>query len=106
VKNVVGVLGFDFSRTASSRPRRRSTRRRTRGRLHRRGRRHAPRRGAEHAQLLRHGGLPTGNPLDNKCGPAQNVECRGWDFDQPTELDRQKTKLIEALAGIDADVLG
>ena len=26
---------------------------------------------------------PTGNSLDNKCGPLQNVECRGADFDQP-----------------------
>jgi predicted extracellular nuclease len=48
----------------------------------------------------------TGNPLDNKCGPLQNVECRGHDADQPDEFSRQRTKLLEALAGLDADVLG
>jgi hypothetical protein len=49
---------------------------------------------------------PTGNPLDNKCGPLQNVECRGWDFDQVDEFTRQRTKLLETLAGLDADVIG
>jgi predicted extracellular nuclease len=49
---------------------------------------------------------PTGNPLDNKCGPAQNVECRGWDFDQSTEFDRQRTKLLAALTGLNGDVIG
>jgi hypothetical protein len=49
---------------------------------------------------------PTGSPLDNKCGPLQNVECRGADADQPTEFTRQRTKLIAALAGLDADVIG
>jgi uncharacterized protein len=49
---------------------------------------------------------PTGNPLDNKCGPAQNVECRGWDSDQAQEFTRQRDKLIAALAGLNADVLG
>ena len=49
---------------------------------------------------------PTGNPLDNKCGPAQNVECRGADFDQPTEFTRQRDKLLAALAGLDADIIG
>jgi len=49
---------------------------------------------------------PTGNPLDNKCGPLQNVECRGWDFDQPDEFTRQRDKLLQALAGLNADVLG
>jgi uncharacterized protein len=49
---------------------------------------------------------PTGNPLDNKCGPANNVECRGWDADQVDELTRQRTKLLAALAGLDADIIG
>jgi predicted extracellular nuclease len=49
---------------------------------------------------------PTGNPLDNKCGPLQNVECRGADSDQPNELTRQRTKLLAALAGLDADIIG
>jgi uncharacterized protein len=55
--------------------------------------------------------------LDNKCGPLQNVECRGADFGaDPTpntvdpiideEFPRQRAKLLEALAGLDADVLG
>ena len=49
---------------------------------------------------------PTGNPLDNKCGPLQNVECRGWDSNQADEYTRQRTKLLAALAGLDADVIG
>ncbi|GAB4454291.1 MAG: hypothetical protein OHK0041_18560 [Anaerolineales bacterium] len=49
---------------------------------------------------------PTGNPLDNKCGPLQNVECRGWDSDQPDELTRQRAKLLATLAGLDADIVG
>jgi hypothetical protein len=49
---------------------------------------------------------PTGNPLDNKCGPLNNVECRGWDSDQVDELTRQRAKLLAALAGLDADIIG
>jgi uncharacterized protein len=49
---------------------------------------------------------PTGDPLDNKCGPAQNVECRGWDSDQVDEFTRQRTKLLAALSGLDADIIG
>jgi hypothetical protein len=49
---------------------------------------------------------PTGSPLDNKCGPLQNVECRGADSDQPLEFSRQRDKLLAAIAGIDADVIG
>ena len=48
---------------------------------------------------------PSG-PLDNKCGASQTLECRGHDFDQPTEFTRQRDKLLEALAGLDADVIG
>jgi predicted extracellular nuclease len=46
------------------------------------------------------------DPADNVCGPIPSLECRGWDGDQPTELSRQRTKLLEALAGLNADVLG
>ena len=49
---------------------------------------------------------PTGDPLDNKCGPLQNVECRGWDSDQPTEFTRQRDKLLAAIGGVNADVMG
>jgi predicted extracellular nuclease len=49
---------------------------------------------------------PTGDPLDNKCGPSQSVECRGHDSDQPLEFSRQRDKLLEALAGLNADVIG
>jgi len=49
---------------------------------------------------------PTGNALDNKCGPLNNVECRGWDSDQASEFTRQRDKLLAALAGLNADVLG
>lgn len=49
---------------------------------------------------------PTGDPLDNKCGPLQNVECRGADADQPLEFSRQRAKLLAALSGLDADIIG
>jgi uncharacterized protein len=38
------------------------------------------------------------------CGPLQNVECRG--ADSPAEFDRQRPKIIEAIAALDADVVG
>jgi predicted extracellular nuclease len=44
--------------------------------------------------------------LDNKCGPLNNVECRGWDSDQADEFTRQRTKLLQALSGLNADVIG
>jgi predicted extracellular nuclease len=46
------------------------------------------------------------HPLDEKCGPSQNLECRGADSNQPAEFDRQRTKLLQALSGLDADVIG
>lgn len=46
------------------------------------------------------------NPLDNKCGPLNDVECRGWDSDQPDEFTRQRTKLLAALSGLNADIIG
>jgi hypothetical protein len=49
---------------------------------------------------------PAGDPLDNKCGPANNVECRGWDSDQADELTRQRDKLLTALSGLNADIIG
>ena len=49
---------------------------------------------------------PSGNPLDNTCGPSQDFECRGWDADQPDEFSRQRVKLLQALNGLDADILG
>lgn len=49
---------------------------------------------------------PTGNALDNKCGPANTLECRGWDSDQATEFTRQRDKLLAALAALDADIIG
>jgi predicted extracellular nuclease len=52
------------------------------------------------------GDYPTGNPLDNKCGPAQNVECRGHDATEPLEFTRQRDKLLAAVVGTNADVLG
>ena len=52
---------------------------------------------------------PNTNPPaagDNVCGGNANLECRGWDSDQPDELTRQRDKLVRALAGLDADVIG
>ena len=40
------------------------------------------------------------------CGPQQNQECRGADADQPDELTRQRAKIVAALGGLDADVVG
>jgi hypothetical protein len=44
--------------------------------------------------------------LDNKCGPLQNVECRGWDSDQVDEFTRQRTKLLAGIADLNADIVG
>ena len=49
---------------------------------------------------------PAGGPLDNKCGGGQNLECRGADADQPTEFQRQRDKLLTAIASIGGDVIG
>jgi predicted extracellular nuclease len=49
---------------------------------------------------------PSVSLLDNKCGPLNNVECRGWDSDQATEFTRQRDKLLTALSGLDGDVIG
>ncbi len=38
------------------------------------------------------------------CGPTQDMECRGADTSE--EFDRQRAKIIAALAAIDADVVG
>ena len=48
----------------------------------------------------------SGDPLDNMCGPLQNQGCRGADADQPLEFARQRAKIIDALATINADVFG
>ncbi len=38
------------------------------------------------------------------CGPSGDQECRGADTEE--EFDRQKAKIVAALAAIDADVVG
>jgi uncharacterized protein len=40
------------------------------------------------------------------CGGNANLDCRGADSDQPNEFPRQRTKLLAALAGLNADVIG
>jgi hypothetical protein len=50
--------------------------------------------------------LPSSDPMDEMCGGNQNLECRGADSDQPSEFTRQRDKLLSALAGLDADVIG
>jgi predicted extracellular nuclease len=40
------------------------------------------------------------------CGANQNLDCRGADADQPDEFTRQRDKLLTALLGLDADVIG
>ena len=34
------------------------------------------------------------------------MECRGCGCDQPTEFTRQRDKLLAALSGLDADIIG
>jgi predicted extracellular nuclease len=38
------------------------------------------------------------------CGPSENLECRGANTE--FELDRQRAKILSALIGLDADVVG
>jgi uncharacterized protein len=40
------------------------------------------------------------------CGANQNLDCRGADADQPLEFTRQREKLLTALSGLDADIIG
>ncbi|HEX5149450.1 MAG TPA: ExeM/NucH family extracellular endonuclease [Candidatus Limnocylindrales bacterium] len=49
---------------------------------------------------------PSGDARDNKCGPANTLECRGADFIEPLEFSRQRDKLLAALAGLDGDIIG
>jgi predicted extracellular nuclease len=46
------------------------------------------------------------DPADNLCGGGADLECRGWDSNQPLELTRQRDKLLAALLGLDADIVG
>jgi hypothetical protein len=45
--------------------------------------------------------IDTGTPI---CGPAGDMECRG--ADNETELERQTVKIINAIVGMDADIVG
>ncbi|MCC6986379.1 MAG: ExeM/NucH family extracellular endonuclease [Anaerolineales bacterium] len=40
------------------------------------------------------------------CGGNQNLDCRGADANQPLEFTRQRDKLLAALVGLNADVIG
>ena len=42
--------------------------------------------------------------VNDICGPDQDQECRG--ADNPEEFDRQRAKILSALAAIDADIFG
>jgi predicted extracellular nuclease len=46
----------------------------------------------------------TSSDSSGACGPSVTLDCRGADSAQ--ELDRQRAKLLTALQGLDADVLG
>jgi predicted extracellular nuclease len=41
---------------------------------------------------------------NNRCGPSQNLPCRG--ADSTAELTRQRDKIVSALSAMDADVVG
>ncbi len=45
--------------------------------------------------------IDTGAPI---CGPSANQDCRGADSNE--EFDRQRTKIINAIVKLDADVVG
>lgn len=47
-----------------------------------------------------------GTTADDVCGGAQNLECRGANSTEATEFDRQRAKLLSALLGLNADVVG
>jgi predicted extracellular nuclease len=40
------------------------------------------------------------------CGGNQNLDCRGADSSQPDEFPRQRAKLLAALSGLGAEVIG
>jgi predicted extracellular nuclease len=40
------------------------------------------------------------------CGPSGDMNCRGADADQLEELARQQAKIINAILGMDADIVG
>ncbi|MCC6299341.1 MAG: ExeM/NucH family extracellular endonuclease [Anaerolineales bacterium] len=40
------------------------------------------------------------------CGGNANLDCRGADASQPLEFTRQRDKLLAALTGLDADIIG
>jgi hypothetical protein len=40
------------------------------------------------------------------CGGNANLDCRGADADQPLEFTRQRDKLLTALSGLNADIIG
>ncbi len=43
---------------------------------------------------------------DNVCGGNADLDCRGADLSQPLEFTRQRDKLLQALTGLNADVIG
>ncbi len=49
-------------------------------------------------------GSETGNSAGNDCGPDRTMECRG--ADSADERSRQRTKLLNELQGLGADVIG
>lgn len=46
----------------------------------------------------------TSSRSSGDCGPSRTMDCRG--ADSTRELDRQRAKIVDALARIDADVVG
>jgi predicted extracellular nuclease len=40
------------------------------------------------------------------CGGNANLDCRGADADQPSEFPRQRDKLLQALGGLNGDIIG
>ena len=102
VTNTVGILGYDYSlyrvyptgpatyTAANSRP---AAQQSVGGTL-------------RAASLSTMNYFLTGDDSANGCGPAKDMQCRGWDADQSAEFTRQRDKLLAALSGLDADIIG
>ena len=92
--------------TGSTRPRAPTTRRSTRDRPRRR------RSAARYASRRRTRSTSSSRSIRRPATRARavrrrrNLDCRGADADQPLEFQRQRDKLLAALSGLNADIIG
>ena len=107
VQNTVGILGYDFSlyRIFPTGPAD-YTAVNPRPAAPEAVGRHAARGGDEHAELLRHGRLPDGRPARQQVRPGQQRRVPRLGQRPADEFTRQRDKLLAALSGLDADIIG